>query len=49
MHLESEDFKDTFVAVFVHASTESRQRQRQWEELKNRKHIWGDKWVIGGF
>lgn len=48
LHVEYENSKDNFVAVFVHANTEVKERQLQWEELKNRKHLWGEKWVIGG-
>lgn len=43
VQVEFEDSKDNFVAIFVHASTESKERQLQWEELKDRKHLWGDK------
>lgn len=46
--MESGDLKDNFVAVFLHASTEVRDRLSQWEEIRNRKHLWGEKWVIGG-
>lgn len=34
--------------IFVHASTDTKERQQQWEFLNNRKHRWGTKWVMGG-
>lgn len=34
--------------MFVHASTDAQERQSQWEELKGRKQVWEDKWIVGG-
>lgn len=34
--------------ILVHTSTKAKIRQRQWEELVERRQFWGDKWIIGG-
>lgn len=47
VHVESEDSQDNFVAIFVHTHIDAKTRQLHLEELKNRKHLWGEKWVIG--
>lgn len=34
--------------ILVHASTEAKIKQRQWEEFVEKRQFWGDKWIIGG-
>lgn len=33
--------------ILVYASTDLRERQDQWEFLKNKKQQWGSHWVLG--
>lgn len=46
--MESEVEDECFWITFVHTSTESRDRQKQWEELKRRRLQWGSRWIVGG-
>lgn len=32
----------------MHASTNAKERQKQWEILKSMKQMWGPRWVIEG-
>lgn len=34
--------------IFLYVSTEPKARLRQQEELKERKQMWGEKWIRGG-
>lgn len=50
MELQVDNYseEEEFWLIFVHASTDARVRQEQWEELKKRKQVWGIRWVLGG-
>lgn len=39
---------ETFWVILVYASTDSKERQQQWDYLVRRKDSWGQKWVMGG-
>lgn len=43
-----ENEKDNFWATFVYASTDINERKEQWNELIERRKMWGEKWIIGG-
>lgn len=45
--VESEDTKDSFRVVFVHASFNANEMQNQWAELKTRRQRWGERWMSG--
>lgn len=34
--------------IFVYRSTDSKERQEQWNFLREMKQMWGKNWVIGG-
>lgn len=46
--VENEAENETFWVTFVYASTEARERQVQWEELRRSRLHWGDSWLLGG-
>lgn len=46
--VEPEGCGDVFCAIFIYATTEQKERERQWEYLRSRRQQWGNKWVIGG-
>lgn len=46
--VEDETEGTPFWVIFVHASTDARERRRQWEYLITRKEQWGTQWVMGG-
>lgn len=48
VQVTAENRKKQFWTTFVHASTYAKERTGQWEELKNKKQVWGDRWIIGG-
>lgn len=48
LQVESDHEKETFWTVFVHASTDTKERPEKWEGLRVRRLTWGEKWVIGG-
>lgn len=33
--------------IFLHASTDAREKKRQWDWLKNRSQNWGSLWIMG--
>lgn len=43
MQVEEETEGVTFWVIFVHASTDARNRRRQWEYLIDIKQHWGSK------
>lgn len=43
-----ENEKGNFWATFVYASTDINERKEQWNELIERRKMWGKKWIIGG-
>lgn len=47
MLVEPERSEDIFWAIFVYASTENKDRERQWEFLQLRKQHWDERWMIG--
>lgn len=47
LQVVSSDEKESFWVTFVHANTDAKERQIEWEELKGRKQFWGEKWIIG--
>lgn len=48
LQVEVDDGKETFWAVFVHASIDAMERQEQWAELRVRRQSWYERWVLGG-
>lgn len=48
VQVESDDANDSFWVIFVHASTDPKERQNQLTELKLRKQRWRERWVLGG-
>lgn len=48
MQVRTSDENECFWVIFLNVSTEPKVRLRQWEELKERKQMLGDKWIIGG-
>lgn len=48
LQIEVEGEEGVVWIIFVYASTEAKERQQQWEFLKDRKLMWGPNWVIGG-
>lgn len=47
MMVENKDEGEHFWVIFIHASTDARERKRQWEILKGRRYKWGSRWVMG--
>lgn len=47
MQVEETTEGTMFWVVFVHASTDAKERKSQWDYLIERKQYWGSKWILG--
>lgn len=43
----TENEKDSFWVIFLHASTDAKERKEQWKELIEKKKMWSEKWIVG--
>lgn len=41
LYVKTEDERECFRAIFVHATVDAKERKEQWEELKERRKVWG--------
>lgn len=47
MQVEETTESTVFWVVFVHASTDAKERKSQWDYLIERKQYCGSKWILG--
>lgn len=46
VEVEGKDFEGKWWLIFVYLSPEENKRRMQWEELKVKRRVWGQKWNI---
>lgn len=47
VEVEGNDFAGKWWIIFVYLSPDDHKRREQWEDLKRRRHVWGQRWLIG--
>lgn len=46
--MKKEQEGDSLWIIFIYASTEAKERRKQWELLMKRKSQWGSRWILEG-